>query len=823
MSLEPTHTPDPQDNPNVRRFEDLTLAEALAQFFKAPRRTLAAFNSITTPRKRHTSAASASRGTAYLVPVAPSDDPTTDNETRAHLDMDAAIRLMFWLFGVGMVWLANRTYAARSTLEPLQLSGNGLEQGLLFFIGGMIFIALGEAYIHRARKKYQRSPLDSLEESQSNTPAPSLYSGVNIGALILAAVGAVGAYLLNSGNEFTLFGVALWFSSIGLIVYTFAPRGANLIRWTVRVWQGLSAYVRENRAAMLALALIVVFGTVARFQNLADIPPEMTSDHLEKLLDAQRVKDGAFDVFFQGNGGREPLQMYLLAAYSSLTGAPLNFDALKVLAALEGVLSLPAMFALGVTLVGDRNRRLGVWLGLAAALLMAFGYWHMAIGRVSLRIILTPLVTALLLTFLIRGMRQQSRADWVLAGLTLGIGLYTYQAVRMLPLVVIVAAALAFVTYARTLAQRRALVMNFIALVIVSFVIFVPMFRFSVEYPNDFWRRSSGRLFGDDLIVETLADGTMVERSPTIQERINAFGDNVPLLGQNLLNVVLMFNYRGDIIYLHNAAMFPAFSPLMGALFIAGVVAWLVRLIRQRDAAEALLLLSLLIMLLPSALSIANPNENPSHTRTSGAMPAAYLLAGFGLVWLTVTLRAVLAARWRTAALVGALSVSGVLFWNSDTALIRNEYRANYIASWKPLSDGGKLLRGFAESGGAYGNAFMLAYAHWWDYRIVAVEAGLTPGRWLNGDIALEQLPQRIAEAINLPEDNIGHLFPDRDLLFIYSDEDTQSAEQFAAWFPEGRESRLPTYKEDVFIRTYRVPALGNALGRWLIENGGMQ
>ena len=159
MSLEPTHTPDPQNRPDIRRFEDLTLAQALAQFFKAPRRTFAAFSSITTPRKRHTSAA---RSTAYLVPIAPSANPALDNETRTRLDHDALVRLMFWLFGVGMVWLANRTYTARATLEPLQLRGNGLEQGLLFFIGGMIFIALGEAYIHRAREKYRRSPLDSL-------------------------------------------------------------------------------------------------------------------------------------------------------------------------------------------------------------------------------------------------------------------------------------------------------------------------------------------------------------------------------------------------------------------------------------------------------------------------------------------------------------------------------------------------------------------------------------------------------------------------------------------------------------------------------------
>ncbi len=99
----------------------------------------------------------------------------------------------------------------------------------------------------------------------------------------------------------------------------------------------------------------------------------------------------------------------------------------------------------------------------------------------------------------------------------------------------------------------------------------------------------------------------------------------------------------------------------------------------------------------------------------------------------------------------------------------------------------------------------------------------MPPGRWRNGDIALDQLPEHMANAAAQSPDDINHLFPDRDLLFIYADDDTASAEQLAAWFPQGRESRLPTYKEDVFIRTYRVPALGNGLGGWLIENGGIK
>lgn len=818
----PSETPESPAAPPARRFEDFTLAEALGQLFRAPRLTLAALNAVTHPRAR--------RGHLNLRPeiaraaLTLESSAAPDSRDQAGFNVDALVRLLFWAFGLAMLWLANQLYVTRSFDSAIALRAIAFEDNLLFFGGGLLFIALAELYISRARAKFLRDTPDALEITTPPDASRAASSGLNMGAFVLAVIAGAGAYALNGSNQFTLFGVMLWISSIGLALYAFAPRDARVTRWIASTWGGLRAYVMQNRAAMLALALIVLVGTVARFQSLALVPPEMTSDHMEKLIDAQRVQDGSFDVFFQGNGGREPIQMYLLALYSSITGTTLNFDSLKVIAALEGVLTLPAMYALGVTLMGDRNRKLGIWLGLAAALFMAVGYWHLAIGRVSLRIILTPLVTALLLTFLIRGMRTQSRTDWLLAGVTLGVGLYTYQAVRMLPVVVIVGAGLAFVSYARTGAQRRALIFNFIALIFVSFAIFVPMFRFSVEYPDDFWRRSSGRLFGDDLIVETLEDGTMLERTPTLQERVDAFGRNVPLLGENIRNVLLMFNYRGDVIYLHNAAGFPAFTPLMGALFAAGVIAWIARLIRKRDAAEALVLLTLLIMLLPSALSIANPGENPSHTRTSGAMPSAYLLAAFGFIGLMIAARRLILSRWQIPVTAAALIAFGAIFYSTDTSVIVNEYRQNYIATWKPLSDGGRLLRGFAESDGAYGNAFMLAYPHWWDYRIVASEAGIAPMRWTNGDIELQMLPQKMAEAVGRDENDIGYLHPDRDLLIMYADEHEEASAQLKEWFPDGRESRLPTYRDDVFVRVYRVPALGvEALGRWLIEYGGIR
>ncbi|PJF23828.1 MAG: hypothetical protein CUN53_20915, partial [Phototrophicales bacterium] len=127
--------------------------------------------------------------------------------------------------------------------------------------------------------------------------------------------------------------------------------------------------------------------------------------------------------------------------------------------------------------------------------------------RLGLRIVLTPLVTTVLLIFLVRALRYNCRWDWIGVGLTLGFGVYTYQAVRMLPVVVVVGVGLTllfglFQWGAKRLAVSRDMLVNLAAAGVIAFVAFVPLFRFSIEYPEDFWRRTSGRLFGDAIMQD---------------------------------------------------------------------------------------------------------------------------------------------------------------------------------------------------------------------------------------------------------------------------------------------------------------------------------
>jgi len=210
--------------------------------------------------------------------------------------------------------------------------------------------------------------------------------------------------------------------------------------------------------------------------------------------------------------------------------------------------------------------------------------------------------------------------------------------------------------------------------------------------------------------------------------------------------------------------------------------------------------------LLPSALSIAYPIENPSATRTSGSLPEAYLFAALplALVWLAIQR---LFPRW-WGKITGAVVIGVVLLiaasanWNMYFVEFNESYTASSPA---PYTEAGRFLRGFADSGGSLGNAFMIAYPYWWDHRAVGIEAGVTD--FPNGIVTREDVPQFIKDT-----DQRGdkyQLDPNKDLLFFYNPADTDTDADLQKWFPNGSNQLIHSYKPGDDFMVYRVPKLG--------------
>jgi hypothetical protein len=727
------------------------------------------------------------------------------------------------LMTIGILILLDSTDEAPENV--LSIVAPGI-QILLLGIGLWIATDLGQSYwqwrLSRQRKD-ETDDIDAISNQQNHNEHLAWYMRIHpirVFGVLVATFASVMVWLGTTNNEMSTLVFYVWLFSILAWAWVLSPLGFNPLTWMSQQTQRLTSlrlmqWASKHRWALLVFVVFFVLAASFRLTYLngdaslgTAIPPEMTSDHVEKILDSNRVLEGSRNIFFANNGGREPIQMYLMALFSTLPGQGMNFESLKLLAVVESLLSLPIFFLFGREIIGRSDRRLGIIVGLLLVGLIAVSYWHVVITRLALRIILTPLVASLLMVYLARALRHNRRSDFIKAGLVLGFGLYTYQAVRMLPVVIVVAVAIAIYFSARNWRDRWRYTFNLTTLVFISFMIFLPLFHYSVENPEQFWRRTTGRLLGDDVIQETLDDGSIIEREASLGERLEAFNQNVPVMMSNIRNVLLMFNWKGDVGWINGYSNHPVLDPITGALFLLGLVAWGTWSVRHRDAVYWLIPIALFIMLLPSALSIAFPIENPSNTRTSGAMPMVYLIASLPLAWIVVRLLDIL-PQWRGR--VATFVVCGIAIMGANaanTSIYFNDFRELYVASSLPYDDAGRVLQGFAISDGSYGNAFMIAYPFWWDHRALAIESGRPD--WNNGIVSIADVPQFMFDAYQ--RDGAYRFDPERDVLFFFSKDDAEARLQLQSWFPDGREIVYPTYHANDEFSLYRVPVMGEAV-----------
>jgi hypothetical protein len=833
---------------SLRQFEAQTLAQAFGQFFRTPRRTWSLLQTVlSTPVSQRHTAADFDNVRTYPPPNQGVRDPIdsvvtnkskdirvgdlpegTDLEEQPLTPAERQREAMVISLRISLIlvaWLGN------DMITPPGLGGttSQIQLGVWILIGAAIGWLAVELLAHQTNfqqwltDRRQRETSETEPKSKGIDPTRTRFSledGIHPVRIVLFLVGIVtlmATVAFTRDNQFTVIGFFAWMMSIISFSTAFAsdrflfePRPAHFQIPTF--WTSWTFY---------ALVIIVIVGAVFRLSNLEATPGQMTSDHVEKLLDAQRVIDGNQQVFFPNNGGREAFQMYAMAALTQLPGINMNFTALKLLSALEGLLTLPFLWWLGREVIGKDQRKLGNIVGLTLAALVAVSGWHTSLSRLALRIVLTPLMASWMFIYLGRGMRFNQRDEFLKAGLVLGAGLYMYQAVRMLPVVVIVGVFIAVVARVRSWAALRDYAVNFGALVFTSFIVFVPLFGFSLQFPDLFWRRTTGRLLGDSMIQQVQPDGTIVAAQATLADQLAAFQANLPVLGDNIRNAFLMYNYRGDGLWFSNAPNVPHMDTLVGGLLILGLAAWIVRIIRRRDVVDILVPVTIFIMLLPSALSIAFPNENPSATRTSGTLPFAYLLAAYPLALILQSITR-LTDRKRLSMGLGTVVIALVMTvsYSQNARTYFQDYHSQYLLSSLPYAQAGDDIRQFTADVGTEGNTFMIAYPFWWDHRALGLEAGLLD--YPNGILSLDDVPQFLYDSFQRTG---RYAFdPEQDILFFFSTDDDNgeiTATQLREWFPNGVVDLTFVEAQNRSYATYRAPAPGqDGFINFLRENG---
>ncbi len=543
---------------------------------------------------------------------------------------------------------------------------------------------------------------------------PPLSRGRRVSPWFILGVVALAAltFLSSTDNQFTFDNVAAWVLSVAVFLYAFWEPEKSWSEWEAWLrerWGALRGGIRLSPRA-LALVVILLVAWFFYFYNLDGVPGEMDSDHAEKVLDVNDVvTNGLRPIFFERNTGREPLEFYLISGLVVVGQHPIDFMALKLVTATMGLLVIPAAFLFTRELFDDR-------VALIAAALIAISKWPVTIARMGLRFPFTPVFVAPLLFFLFRALKYRHRNDFLMTGLFLGAGLFGYNAFRIAPVLVAAFLALWLLLGKIERARLREYILNSVLVFAFALVVFMPLFRYSLDHPDEFWYRVLTRLSTEETAITT---------------------NPLQTLAQNGVNAALMFNWTGDEAWPNSIPGDPALDFISGGLFVLGLAFSVYRLVRYRERAYLFVLVGLAIMLLPTALSIAFPNENPSNVRAGGAIPFVFIIVALPLAWLVNQFRpepmeanpafpsgvasAGARSRVRMPVFVGILLV---VIAGANFTRYFIDFNASYREfSWNS-SEVASVLRGFADSVGDFDHVYIMLYPHWIDTRNVAANMG---------------------------------------------------------------------------------------------------
>lgn len=306
-----------------------------------------------------------------------------------------------------------------------------------------------------------------------------------------------------------------------------------------------------------------------------------------------------------------------------------------------------------------------------------------------------------MLYFLIRGLRRSNRNDFIIAGLFLGLGLHGYTPFRIVPFVVLAAVGL-FLIHSQSKGFRKQTIIFLLLLTLVSLIVFLPLLRYWLENPEMFSYRAFTRLGSIETPLPGPAGMIFVE---------------------NLWNAMTMFFWSNGEIWPVSMPHRPALDVVSAALFFIGMILLVIRYIRRRNWLDIFLVLSVPLLMLPSILSLAFPAENPTLNRTAGALVPVFLIIGLSIEGFFTSLESMLSRPVRKVVwVVGIIFLLWAGYQNYD--LVFNQYQQNYSQSSWNTSEIGGAISDFTDSIGPQENAFVVAYPHWVDTRLVGINAG---------------------------------------------------------------------------------------------------
>ena len=355
--------------------------------------------------------------------------------------------------------------------------------------------------------------------------------------------------------------------------------------------EGLSGCLGRIGTLWVPILGLTALAAALRLIGLGAIPPGLYHDEAFNGLDALRILDGSFPLYFAANHGREPLFLYLVAATVRLLGR--TPGAVRLAAAICGILTVPATYLMTSVWFNRRT-------ALLSAAIIATTVWHIQLSRTGFRAVVLPLNTAILLAAAGHAFNSGRPHHWLLTGLLYGLTLYTYTAARFTAVALLIGA-----TCILFLGQSERIWPGGLYFAFGAAVALLPLGIYSLGH----WDVVMGRSSQVSVLNPVVNHGKLWST-----------------LGRHVVRTLGMFFIRGDTIARHNVPGRPVFTPLVGAAMMLGAVQSGIKA-RRGNPGSCLMLVWVVVMLVPTVAAA----DAPHFLRAVGVLPPLVVLPALGL------------------------------------------------------------------------------------------------------------------------------------------------------------------------------------------------
>ena len=198
-------------------------------------------------------------------------------------------------------------------------------------------------------------------------------------------------------------------------------------RWS---WTYIAAWLALHKVEVGTVFNLTVVAGILRIFRVAELPRGLHGDEAITGLEALRiVEEGWIGPYVESGLGQPAGPMYFTSLIFRLF-EPTSFT-LHLSMALLGAATVPASYVL--LRIG-----FGRWVALFGTMALTFSFWHIFYSRSGFMLISMPLLTTLAASAIIVALRSRIRWSWFVAGLALGLGVYTYNGYLMFIAVIVV-------------------------------------------------------------------------------------------------------------------------------------------------------------------------------------------------------------------------------------------------------------------------------------------------------------------------------------------------------------------------------------------------